>query len=83
VAPAPPADQPPETGTGEPPVWPPPMPPPSEWERSVPTADSGSGDGSPGSRWGTLIVAGTARGWMIFAIVWGSIIFLLENGLRR
>ena len=76
MAPAPPADQPPETGA--PPVWPPPMPPPSEWERSVPVADSGSGAGSGDGGWGTLIVAGAARGWMIFAIVWGSIVFLLN-----
>jgi Domain of unknown function (DUF4389) len=80
-APAPPPpptpDQP--SDTGAPPVWPPPMPPPSEWERSVPAA----GSGSEGSGWGTLIVAGAARGWMIFAIVWGSIIFLFENVLRR
>jgi hypothetical protein len=73
---APTPDQPPESGT--PPVWPPPMPPPSEWERTVPAADSGS----EGSGWGTLIVAGAARGWMIFAIVWGSIVFLVENVLR-
>jgi Domain of unknown function (DUF4389) len=74
---APTPGQPPESGT--PPVYPPPMPPPSDWERTVPAPDSGSG----GSRWGTLIVAGTARSWMIFAIVWGSIVFLFENVLRR
>jgi hypothetical protein len=80
--PTPPPDQPPESGT--PPVWPPPMPPPSEWERTVPAgAGAGAGAGSEGSRWGTLIVAGTARSWMIFAIVWGSIVFLFENVLRR
>ncbi len=79
VAPAPPPDQPPVTETGAPPVGPPPMPPPSEWERSVPAADdAGAGAGSGGSGWGTLIVAGAARGWMIFAIVWGAIITLVN-----
>ena len=83
VSPTPPPDQPPESETGAPPVWPPPMPPPSEWERTVPAAAAGAGAGSEGSRWGTLIVAGTARSWMIFAIVWGAIVFLFENVLRR
>jgi hypothetical protein len=80
-APAPAPDQPP--ASGPPPAGPPPMPPPSEWERSVPVPDAaGSGAGTGDSGWGTLIVAGAARGWMIFAIVWGSIVFLVENVLR-
>jgi hypothetical protein len=73
-----------------PPGWPPPqpappasggapgaMPPPSSWERtSVP---SGVDTLPP---WGVLILQGAARSWMIFAIVWGSIVFIGENALR-
>ncbi len=79
---APPAGAPVQPGApGAGPGGPPPMPPPTEWERAaVPVA--GSGSGSQGSGWGTLIVAGAARGWMIFAIVWGSLIFL-DNVIRR
>jgi hypothetical protein len=66
--------------------WPPPsqsagadvgsMPPPSPSER---VAD-GPGDGEPG--WATLVLAGAARGWIIFAIVWGSIVFLGESAIQ-
>ena len=31
--------------------------------------------------WGILILQGAARSWMIFAIVWGSIVFVGENEL--
>ena len=50
------------------------MPPPSHWERSVPTV--------PGAElppWGRLVLQGAARGWMVFAIVWGAILFLGQN----
>ena len=88
----PPAD----TGAApSPPQWPPPqpppappagaaspgapgaMPPPSPWER---TAISSSVDPLPS--WGILVLQGAARSWMIFAIVWGSIVFIGENVLR-
>ena len=51
------------------------MPPPSPWERVAPSPPTG--DETPG--WGTLVLTGAARGWMIFAIVWGSILFLGQN----
>jgi hypothetical protein len=83
----------PESGAAAPappPEWPPPlppppmsspptaigaMPPPSPWERVAPSPPTG--DETPG--WGTLVLTGAARGWMIFAIVWGSILFLGQN----
>ena len=49
------------------------MPPPSPWERSA--APLG-GELPP---WGTLVLQGAARSWMIFAIVWGSILFVGQN----
>jgi hypothetical protein len=53
------------------------MPPPSSWERtSVPSGVE------PLPPWGVLILQGAARSWMIFAIVWGSIVFIGENVLR-
>ncbi len=70
------------------PGWPPPMPPPppppsgiggmpppSPWERVAPSLPTG--EQTPA--WATLVLAGAARGWMIFAIVWGSIVFLGQN----
>ena len=48
------------------------MPPPSSWERSAPSR-------RPLPPWGTLVLQGAARGWMIFAIVWGSILFVGQN----
>ena len=69
-----------------PPEWPPPMPPPppptglgampppSPWERAAP---SGPDVETPG--WATLVLTGAARGWMIFAIVWGSILFVGQS----
>ena len=50
------------------------MPPPSQWERATPTV--------PGAElppWGRLVLHGAARGWMVFAIVWGAILFLGQN----
>ncbi len=80
---------PPDAGaTSAPPGWPPPqpapmggapgaMPPPTPWERTA--AASGV---EPLPSWGILILQGAARSWMIFAIVWGSIVFVGENVLR-
>ncbi len=79
----------PASAAPTPPQWPPPtppptpapeagigaMPPPSPWERVAPSPPAG--DQTPG--WGTLVLTGVARGWMIFAIVWGSIVFLGQN----
>ncbi len=36
-----------------------------------------TGDETPA--WATLTLAGAARGWVIFAIVWGSVLFLGQN----
>ena len=53
------------------------MPPPSQWERtSIPS------DLDPLPPWGILVLQGAARAWMIFAIVWGSIIFVGQNAFR-
>jgi Domain of unknown function (DUF4389) len=49
----------------------PPPPPPGAYPASPPPATL--------PPWGTLIVQGAARGWMIFAIVWGSILFVGQN----
>jgi len=84
---------PPDGGAASaPPGWPPPqpappvppaggapgaMPPPSPWER---TAIPSGVDPLPS--WGILILQGAARSWMIFAIVWGSIVFIGENVFR-
>jgi len=80
-----PAAQPPPQPQPQPPPQPPPpragapgaMPPPSPWERtSIPSSVD------PLPPWGILILQGAARSWMIFAIVWGSIVFIGENVLR-
>jgi hypothetical protein len=84
----------PDAAPASPPVWPPPqppppppapptsppggMPPPSPWERTAVPAQE---DALP--PWGTLVLQGAARSWMIFAIVWGSIIFVGENAVRN
>jgi hypothetical protein len=52
------------------------MPPPSAGERIA----FGGGEQLP--PWGTLIVQGATRGWMIFAIVWGSVLFVGENAVQ-
>lgn len=87
------ATPPPDGGTtATPPVYPPPqpappagaagapgaMPPPSPWER---TSVAASVDPLPS--WGILVLRGAARSWMIFAIVWGSIIFVGQNATRN
>jgi hypothetical protein len=79
AAPAPP-EWPPPVPPPPPPMPPPPagiggMPPPSPWERVAPSLPPE--EQTPA--WATLVLAGAARGWMIFAIVWGSIIFLGQN----
>ena len=38
---------------------------------------------TPLPSWGILILQGAARSWMIFAIVWGSIVFIGENAFRN
>ena len=54
------------------------MPPPSSWERtSIPSSVE------PLPPWGILILQGAAKGWMIFAVVWGSIVFVGQNGRIR
>ena len=81
---------PPDAGAAStPPGWPPPqpappvggapgaMPPPTPWERTA--VPSGV---DPLPSWGILILQGAARSWMIFAIVWGSIVFIGENAFR-
>jgi hypothetical protein len=47
------------------------MPPPSQWERT----SAPSPQDVQRSR-GILVLQGAARSWMIFAIVWGSIVFV-------
>ena len=80
-APAPPEWPPPMPPPLPPPPMPPPqagvgaMPPPSPWERVAPSLSAA--DQTPG--WATLVLTGAARGWIIFAIVWGSILFLGQN----
>ena len=88
-APAPAPETASPTPAPAPPEWPPPMPPPpppppsgiggmpppSPWERVAPSFPAR--EQTPA--WATLVLAGAARGWMIFAIVWGSIVFLGQN----
>ena len=53
------------------------MPAPPAGERAAPP---------PGGRlpeWATLVLSGAARGWMIFAIVWGSILFVGQGTIRN
>jgi hypothetical protein len=92
---APPAAAPPGAPPQAPPPMPPPvpppgppaygaasgggagsMPPPSPWERSF----SQGGEVLP--PWGTLVLQGAARGWMIFAIVWGAVVFVGQGAFR-
>jgi hypothetical protein len=72
---------PPGTSPGSPPVWPPPrpaptasppgaMPPPSPWERTAASTEEARRPRT------VLVLQGAARGWMIFAIVWGSIVLV-------
>jgi Domain of unknown function (DUF4389) len=82
-----PPEQPSAPGAPTPaPGWPPPMPapppagvgampPPSSWERTAVPPPPG-GELPP---WGTLVLEGAARSWMIFAIVWGSIVLVGQS----
>jgi hypothetical protein len=54
------------------------MPPPSPWEQAAPAA--GVPAGEPGR--GTLALTGAARGWMIFAIVWGSVLTVAQGPIQ-
>ena len=74
------------------PGWPPPMPPPMAPAHATAAPPGGlgrhaaavavgadRGDAAPGGElppWGMLVLEGAARGWMIFAIVWGSVVFV-------
>jgi len=51
------------------------MPPPSPWERSVPSGPAA--DETPS--WALLVLTGAARGWVIFAIIWGSLVFVGQS----
>ena len=69
-----------------PPQWPPPappsgvgsMPPPSPWERAAPAAGFPAEEPGPG----TLSLTGAARGWMIFAIVWGAVLTVAQGPIQ-
>jgi hypothetical protein len=52
------------------------MPAPSPGERAA-----SPGGGLPD--WARLVLTGAARGWMIFAIVWGSILFGSQGTIRN
>lgn len=52
------------------------MPPPSPSERVAEV----SGGREPG--WARLVLTGAARGWIIFAIVWGSVLYLGQIGIQ-
>jgi hypothetical protein len=60
-APPPPPPSPPEALAG--------MPRPSLWERAAQPPEGANQGGR-----GMLVLSGAARGWMIFAIVWGSLV---------
>jgi uncharacterized protein DUF4389 len=80
------------SGQTPPPHWPPPMPaptgastagvpgmpPPSPWERVAPPTPPPADD--PGR--GRLVLTGAARGWMVAAIVWGSLLFLAQSAIQ-
>ena len=71
----PPSAPPPPPTTGPPP-YAGAMPPPSAWERSA----APPGETLP--QWGTLVLEGASRTWMILAIVWGSVIFVGQNAAQ-
>lgn len=54
------------------------MPPPSPWERVAPPPVSGT----LLPPWGTLVLEGSARSWMIFAIVWGSVLLVAQGPVQ-
>ena len=53
------------------------MPVPSPGERATPPSSGRLPE------WATLVLTGAARGWMIFAIVWGSILFVGQGTIRN
>ena len=83
-----PPSAPPSDAGGQPPGWPPPAPPPpppsgfvampapTPWERAAPPPGQGPA-------WAKLVLTGAARGWMIFAIVWGSILFVAQESIQQ
>ena len=77
ATPPPPAGWPPAPPAGGPGGTPGAMPPPSPWERTSPPPAS---EQLPS--WGILVVQGAAKGWLIFAIVWGSLIVIGQNALQ-
>ena len=79
---------PPYPGTaGPPPASAPPLPPPPAGFGAVPVPSPGERAAPPSSgrlpEWATLVLTGAARGWMIFAIVWGSILFVGQGTIRN
>ncbi len=65
----------PAPGTGPP-------PPAAQWERfGAPVDPSSIGGGRTSAA--SLVLTGAARGWMIFAIVWGSVVFVGEGALQN
>jgi uncharacterized protein DUF4389 len=66
------------------PGWPPPaspppaMPPPSPWDRVPPPPPPPSG---PSDR-SRLVLPSAARGWLIFAIVWGVILYVGSSSIQ-
>jgi hypothetical protein len=54
------------------------MPPPSPWERAAPAAATPAEEAGPG----TLALTGAARGWMIFAIAWGSVLLVAQGPIQ-
>ena len=56
---------------------PPAMPPPSPWDRVSPPPPSGPSDRS------RLVLPSAARGWLIFAIVWGIVVSIAETCVQH
>jgi len=76
--PAQPAPNEPFADPGWPPPAPPPpaMPPPSPWDRVAPPPPSGPSDRS------RLVLPSAARGWLIFAIVWGVVLYVGSTAVQ-
>jgi hypothetical protein len=73
---------PPYPGAAGPPPAPPSPPPPSPPESGFGATPAPSpGGGLP--EWARLVLTGTARSWMIFAIVWGSILFVSQGTIQN